>query len=229
MADDTPESQATERDEWRVEVNLDQDADGDGHTRFGERLHGLDLDDAARKRLGGSVIVTRDGPHIFLYAWHQESASEAERVVRDLMESDGLAGEVQLTRWHPAEEAWRPADEPLPKTDAERQAEEDRMEHDRIAAGEHPWEVVVDMPNVGGTRDLADTLIERGLPVKRRFKYLLIGAPTEEKAIEIGEDLQGRVPEDAHVGVRATPEGLTSPAFVLLQGLKPGVVRDLGL
>ena len=91
---------------------------------FGERLHALDLDDAARKRLGGSVIVTRDGPHIFLYAWHEESAREAERVVRELMESDGLAGEVQLTRWHPAEEAWRPADEPLPETDAERQAED---------------------------------------------------------------------------------------------------------
>ncbi|CAN5488461.1 hypothetical protein BH20ACT15_BH20ACT15_03950 [soil metagenome] len=227
MAED--ESKVGERDEWRVEVALDLDGDDDGHTSFGERLHGLDLDNEARERLGGSVIVTRDGPHIFLYAWHEDSAREAERVVRDLMESDGLAGEVLLTRWHPGQEAWKPADEPLPATDDERQAEEDRLEHDRIAAGEHPWEVVLDMPNLGSTRDLADELIKEGLPVKRRFRYLLVGAPTEERAVEIGEDLQGKVPEGAHVGIRATPEGLTSPAFVLLQGLKPGVVRDLGL
>ena len=103
------------------------------------------------------------------------------------------------------------------------------MEHDRIADGEHPWEVVIDMPNVGATRELDAKLIGQGLPVKRRFKYLLVGAPTEERAIEIGEGLKGEVPEGAHVGIRATPEGLTSPAFVLLQNLKPGVVRDLGL
>ena len=218
-----------ERDEWRVEVALDLDADDDGHTTFGERLHGLDLDDEARERLGGSVIVTRDGPHIFLYAWHSESAREAERVVRDLMEEDGMAGEVELTRWHPAEEAWKPADEPLPRDAEEVEAEEERSEHDRVAAGEHPWEVVIDMPDLRSTRELADQLIERGLPIKRRFRYLLVGAPTEEKAVEIGEGLQDEVPEGAHVGIRATPEGLTSPAFVLLRGMKPGVIRDLGL
>ncbi len=228
MADEE-QIEARDRDEWRVEVALDLDGNDDGHTAFGERLHALDLDDEARKRLGHSVIVTRDGPHIFLYAWHEEGAREAERVVRELMESEGLAGEVQLTRWHPVEEAWRPADEPLPQTDDEVQAEADRMEHDRIAEGEHPWEIVIDMLTVTATRQLAGKLESEGLPVKRRFKYLLVGAPTEEKAIELGERLQGEVPEGAHVGIRATPEGLTSPAFVLLQNLKPGVVRDLGL
>ena len=43
-------------DEWRVEVELDEDQHG---TSLGERLRTLDLDDQARKRLGGSVIVTR--------------------------------------------------------------------------------------------------------------------------------------------------------------------------
>lgn len=222
-------SEPRERDEWRVEVTLDIDTDGDGHISFAERLHGLNLDDEARDRLGGSVIVTRDGAHIFLYAWHEEGAREAERVVRELMEEDGLAGEVELRRWHPAQEAWRPADEPLPESEDEREVEEDRLEHDRIAAGEHPWEVIIDMPDLRSTRELSDELIKRGLPIKRRFRYILVGAPTEESAVEIGEDLQGDVPEDAHVGVRATPEGLTTPAFVLLQNLKPGVVRDLGL
>ncbi|MDP9188405.1 MAG: hypothetical protein M3O25_04065 [Actinomycetota bacterium] len=224
-----PETEPRERDEWRGEVELDLDDDDDGHTSFGERLHGLDLDDDARGRLGGSVIVTRDGPHIFLYAWHEESAREAERVVRELMQEDGLAGEVELRRWHPGEEAWKPAAEPLPRSDDEREAEEDRLERERIASGEHPWEVVIDMPDLRSTRELTDELVKRGLPIKRRFRYLLVGAPTEEAAVEIGEGLEGDVPEGAHVGIRATPEGLTTPAFVLLQGLKPGVIRDLGL
>ena len=39
-----------QRDEWRVEVALDEDQHG---TSLGERLRSLDLDDQARRRLGG--------------------------------------------------------------------------------------------------------------------------------------------------------------------------------
>ena len=87
-------------EEWRVEVKLDEGQ----HDSLGNRLRTLDLDDEARERLGGSVIVTRDGADMFLYAWHEPSAREAERAVRDLMEQDGLSGQVQLTRWHPLAE-----------------------------------------------------------------------------------------------------------------------------
>ena len=109
-----------ERDEWRVEAALEEDEQG---RSLGERLRSLDLDDEARKRLGGAVIVTRDGPNLFLYAWHEESAREAERTVRELMEHDQLAGQVQLMRWHPVAEQWRPGDEPLPESEAEVAAE----------------------------------------------------------------------------------------------------------
>ena len=130
MADVDPR----ERDEWRVEVELD--ADEHGHS-LGERLRALNLDNEAEKRLGGSVIVTRDGPHLFLYAWHEESAQEAERVIRELMEEDGLSGEVSLMRWHPVEEAWKPASEPLPETEDEVEAERRRNERaEEIEAAE---------------------------------------------------------------------------------------------
>ena len=85
----TPEQRdPREADEWRVEVKLETDEHG---SSLGERLRSLDLDDEARKRLGGSVTVTRDGTTMFLYAWHEPSAREAERVVRELMEEDGLS------------------------------------------------------------------------------------------------------------------------------------------
>ena len=123
MSDPTETPRGT--DEWRVEVALDEEQQGQS---LGERLHTLELDDEARKRLGGSVIVTRDGGFLFLYAWHEESALQAELAVRRLMEQDKLSGEVALTRWHPVAEEWRPADEPLSDTELERAEEEQRHE-----------------------------------------------------------------------------------------------------
>jgi hypothetical protein len=226
MADRTP---AGERDEWRVEVALE--GDDEGHT-LGERLKSLDLDDEARKRLGGSVIVTRDGPHLFLYAWHEESAREAERAVCELMEAESLAGQVELKRWHPVAEEWKGADEPLPESDSEIAAEQATREaagEEEGKAGDYPWEVVIDLPHVADTLKEAERLEQEGHPVKRRFKYLLVGAPSEEAAIELGKSFEGKVPDGSHVGVRANPQDRPAIGFVWLGSLKPGVMRDLGL
>lgn len=220
----------SEADEWRVEVALDDDDHG---RSLSERLKSLDLDDEARRRLGGSVIVTRDGPHLFAYTWHEEGAQEAERVIRELMEEEGLTGRVAVKRWHPVAEAWRPAGDPLPESEAELSAEQHQNaragEAEHTQTGQYPWEVVIDLPNLASTRELAQELIERGLPVKRRFKYLLLGTSTEEDAIELGKSFEGKVPEGSHVSVRGNPHDLPSPGFVLLGSLKPGVMRDLGL
>ncbi len=91
-------------DEWRVEVDLDDEQHG---FTLGERLHSLDLDDEARERLGDRVIVTRDGPKMFLYAQTEDQAREAERVAGDLLAAEGLSGKTALTRWHPDEDAWK--------------------------------------------------------------------------------------------------------------------------
>jgi hypothetical protein len=89
-------------DEWRVEVDLGEE----GHLTLGERLRSLDLDDTAQDRLGGKVIVTRDGDRMFLYARSQEAATEAERVVRELLEAEGLDAEVEVTRWDARDHEW---------------------------------------------------------------------------------------------------------------------------
>jgi len=227
MAHETQDPRSA--DEWRVEVDLDE---GNGQS-LGDRLRALELDDDARERLGGSVIVTRDGRSIFLYAWHEQSAREAESVVRDLIADEGLSGEVRLMRWHPVAEAWRPGDEPLPESESALAAEIESYRasgrRERHESGEYPWEVVIDLPHLRGTFELARELEDRGLPVKRRWKYLLVGADTEEAALELGRRLEGEAPEGSHVGVRANPEDLPHPVFVQLGSLKPGVMRDLGL
>jgi hypothetical protein len=218
------------RDEWRVEVALDEEQHGDS---LSDRLHELQIDNEARKRLGGSVIVTRDGPFLFVYAWHEESAQEAERVVRNLMENNQLVGQVRLMRWHPVAEEWKDASEPLPDDEAavaeETRAHEAEGARDAKRYGEHPWEVVIDVPHVRDTHALAQKLRAEGLPVKRRFRYLLVGADSEDEAIELGKRLEGEVPSGTHVGVRGNPEDMPLPSFVNLAALKPGFLRDLGL
>ncbi len=97
-------------DEYRVEVDLDDEAHG--HP-FSERLAALDLDEEVANRLGERVIVTRDGPHMFVYTETREAATEAEGVVREALTEDGLYAEVRVTRWNPGTSQWQDADAPV--------------------------------------------------------------------------------------------------------------------
>lgn len=218
------------RDEWRVEVALDEDHNG---ATLSEALHHLQLDNEARKLLGGSVIVTRDGRFVFIYAWHEESAQEAERVVKNLMQNQKLAGQVRRMRWHPVAEEWKEASEPLPDDEATRAQEVHEAEHEGSTEahryGEYPWEVVIDLPHIRDGHALAEKLRGEGHPVKRHFRYLLVGAPSEDAAIELGERLDGETPGGARIGIRGNPDDMPLPAFVNLGSLKPGFLRDLGL
>ena len=83
-------------EDWRVEVELGEEGHG---LAIGDKLRSLDLDDEARERLGGQVIVTRDGSKMFLYAATREAAEEARRVIAELIEADDLDAQVELTHW----------------------------------------------------------------------------------------------------------------------------------
>jgi hypothetical protein len=207
-------------DEWRVEIDLDDERHG---LTLGERLRALKLDDEARARLGDRVIVTRDGARMFLYAGTEDQAREAERVARELLAAEGLSAEIALKRWHPDEEAWKDASIPLPQTEEERAPERGRRESgDRW---EHDWEVRVDLPSHGATVELAGRLGDEGIEVRRHWRYLLVGAPTEERAAELGERIQAEGPPgtEAHV----VPAGVAEPVFVAIGARTPGIGRDL--
>lgn len=205
-------------DEWRVEVELDEDHDG---LTLTERLRAHDLDDEARERLGERVIVTRAGSEVFLYAGAEPEAREAERVVRELVADHGLGAGVALTRWHPVEEAWRDAAVPLPATQAERAAEEEHKieaETREVAAeGEFDWEVRVELPSHRAMGELADRLEREGLPVVRRWRYLLVGALTEEGAREMAGRIERDGPEGTRARVDAKMSAPTHPLFVFLE------------
>jgi VCBS repeat-containing protein len=90
-------------EEFKVEVELGND---EHHLSFWERLRSLDVDDEARKRLGGRVTVTRDGNWIQLYTHTLDDAQEAERTVRELVAGDHLDAEFTVSRWDAGKQEW---------------------------------------------------------------------------------------------------------------------------
>lgn len=99
------------QDEWRVEVHLD---DAEHGFPLSERLRAVDLDDEVVRRLGDRVVVTRDGPRLYVYTQSAEAAREAERVVSELVVDDRLTADIRRRRWNPRDRFWQDADAPLP-------------------------------------------------------------------------------------------------------------------
>ena len=191
-----------DEDGFRVEVSLDDEEHG---YSLDERLRATDLDDEVRERLGSSVMVTRDGPNLFLYAANEDTAREAESVVRSLVEEDELTADIRVTRWHPVEEEWKDASLPLPVTPAEEAAEYAAREAvEAVEAereGDFDWHVVVHLPGRGDAAELAERLRAEGLAPHRRWRYVTVGVLTEERAQELVDRLQAELPDDADVRI----------------------------
>ena len=84
-------------------------------------------------------------------------------------------------------------------------------------------------PHFRDGQALAKQLRGEGLPVKRHFRTLLVGASSEDEAVDLGERLEQEAPEGSRIGVRGNPDDMPLPAFVNLSALKPGFLRDFGL
>lgn len=204
-------------DEFRVEVDLDDDEHGYSLT---ERLRALDLDDAARTRLAPRVLVTRDGSKLFLYATSEQHAREAERVVRSLVDEDALSAEISVTRWHPIQQEWLDAALLLPDSDEQRRAEYESREaaeaQEAATEGEFDWHVVVRLSARDEATALAMRLAEDGVPAARRWRYVVAGALTQEQADELAARLRRELGPDVEVEVEANLSDLPATPFVFL-------------
>jgi hypothetical protein len=192
-------------DDWRVSVELDEDENGLVLVRW---LDELQLASEVRDELGERVAVSRDGPRVFLYANTESAAREGERVVRSLLDERGLAALVSISRWHPEEQRWEDPAVPLPETDAERRSEHERLEaaeaaesrRTRVAA----WEVRIELDTHEQTTELAERLEREGIPVVRRWTYLLVGAANEDEARALAERIRAEAPGGARIEVEAS-------------------------
>jgi hypothetical protein len=204
-------------DEFRVEVELDDDEHG---FSLGERLRALDLDDEVRERLGGRVLVTRDGSRLFFYAANEAQAGEAAEIVRSLVDADELTAEIRVTRWHPVEEAWKDASIPLPRTpeqeEAEYAAREAAEAEEAEIEGEYDWHVVVRLPGRDEAVGIARQLEAEGVSVARRWRYVVAGVLTEESAEQLAKSLRAELPNEADISVEPNLSDLRLPTFQFL-------------
>jgi hypothetical protein len=189
-------------DDWRVTVDFDDEGDG---TQLMERLSARRFAGDERDRLGGRVVVSRDGPRVFLYADSEECAREAERVATERLAEEGLEARVAFERWHPVEQVWKDAGIPLPRTEEELEAEHERQQEreaaESEATGVAEWEVRVSLPSHEATDELADMLEGEGFPIVRRATFLLVGAANRDEADALAERLRAEAPAGAKVEV----------------------------
>lgn len=189
--------------DWRVTVTLHDTAHAE---RVVESIREHEVEDDVRRRLGGRVAVSVDGPSVFLYAGSENAAREADRVARELTAKHGLSADFSLDRWHPAEEEWESADVAMPQTAEERAAEHERLEADEtsesLATGKAEWEVRVELPSHHAAVQLADRLQAEGRPVIRRWTLLVLGANDSDDANALAEVIKGEAPAGAAVEVQ---------------------------
>jgi hypothetical protein len=190
-----------------------------------ESLHELQLE--GRGAFDERVIVSHDGPNVFLYGDSEERLERARELVHQRLSELGLGAMMHLTRWHPIEQSWQDAELPLPLTDEAREAERrvrlERETAESEASGAAEWEVRVELPSHHETVVLADRLESEGLPVVRRWRFLLVGAANEDDARALAKRLEAEAAPGATVHVEPGGEMAWEVApqnpFVIFGGL----------
>ncbi len=182
-------------DEYRVQV----------HTKSTGAVIGAmeDLESADSTGSLSRLVVTHEHDHVFLYADSLQVAERARDVAKRALQERGIVGEATLARWHPLEERWEDASEPLPITDVEREAEHARLEQleteESEQLGEPEWEVYVTLATHHDARVFAERLRGEGIPVNQRWRHLLVGANDEDDAAALAKRLQVEAPAGSEV------------------------------
>jgi hypothetical protein len=202
-------------DDWRLAVTPTEDADPPSVLSM---VLEHELEEESLERLGKrlAVEVSAGDSAVFFYGDSEEQVQEAARLVRAILDEQALEAAVDVSRWHPLEERWEDASVPLPQTEAERRAELASPEAEEVAesrADGPDWEVRVELPGHRETVELAERLEAEGIPVLRRWRFLLIGADSEQQAHELAARLRQQVPADSTVTVEGSGELLGEVAF----------------
>ena len=171
----------TDSDDWRVTISLG----GQGQAEQAQRaLSQHEVEEDVRRQLGRTIAVGAGDSQIFLYAGTETAAREAEQVARDMLAQHDIQAEFALHRWHPIEEQWESPDVAMPQTEAEREAEHQRLVDsetaESVAAGTGRWQARVEFPSHREAVALARKLEGEGLAVVRRWKFLIVAADNED-------------------------------------------------
>jgi hypothetical protein len=180
-------------DEWRLRILVPPDE---------ARAILRSIEQLAPSDFGGSRArfpVSHSDDQIFIYA---DSEPEARRALAEL---DGVLAErelrdaVTVSRWHPIEERWEDASQPLPQSELELEREHARREaleaRRSRETGVAEWEVRITLPTRDEARTLAERLSDEGIPVTRGWRHVMAGTETEDDARELAQRLREEAPE----------------------------------
>jgi hypothetical protein len=191
-------------DDWRLRVDLGKPDDA---LELKGYLEAAELEHELADTFGERLVVSYDNAEVFCYAGSRQQAERAERLIRARARERGWQIETELTRWHPVAEEWQDPDKPLPASSAQREAEHEELieqEHaEEQRSGYLDWEVRVQLGSHHDAVELADKLEAEGIPVVRRWRFLVIGAPDQDAANALAE----RVRAESPPGSIVTPEG----------------------
>jgi hypothetical protein len=186
----------TDSDDWRVTISL-------GGQAQARQSSLAEVEEDIRRRVGRGIAVGAGDTQIFLYAGSEAEARDAERAALDVLARHDLHGESALHRWHPIEEQWEDPGVPVPQTEAERQAEHQRLEDAQTAesqaTGIAEWQVRAELHSHHQAVQLARTLESEGHAVVRRWKFLVVGASNSDDAAELAEQIRQQAPPGATV------------------------------
>jgi hypothetical protein len=183
------------RDDWRIRIEPREREHAE--TLLG-RL-GLDLGSDEARRLaqeleGHRLAVSRDDDTVFVYADSSVQAEQARRVVEAELQDEGIDARVEAERWLREEERW--SGEPPQET----------WEQEALEGGHAPWEVRVELPSHAEADELADSLEQEGYDVVRRWRYLIVGAGSEDEARALARRLHGDAEPGGEVVWEVTPQ-----------------------
>jgi hypothetical protein len=202
-------------DDWRVTITLQEEHHA---ARIVEALREREVRDELRDALGSRVAVSGDGPNLFLYADNRRAAEAGERVLANVLEEHGLAGEPKLERWHPVEERWEDPSVVLsPATEHARAEEEDAEES--VETGIAQWEVRVELDSHRAAETLAAELSGDGWSVVRRWRYLIVGANDEDDAKALAKRLEGKGKVHVEPGSGVAYQLMPTNPFSIFGGL----------
>jgi hypothetical protein len=182
-------------DDWRIRIEPREAAHAE--TLLG-RL-GFDLGSDAAKRLareleGHRLAVSRDDDTIFVYAESKPQADQARQIVEAELQDEAIQADLEVERWLPEEERW--SNEPPDET----------WEQEELERGFAPWEVRVERDSHDEAEKLADDLEREGYDVVRRWRYVIVGAGSEEEARELAQRLHGEAEPGGEVVWEVTPQ-----------------------
>jgi hypothetical protein len=93
----------------------------------------------------------------------------------------------------------------MPRTEEQLEAEHERLQEreaaESLEKGRSEWEVRVELASHEDTVALAELLESEGIPVVRRYTFLLAGAVNEDDARALAERLEREAPKGTKIAV----------------------------